>query len=94
MEYKLFKLLVDNLSSPVWIKDLDLRFIYVNKEYMNICKGENKEFIGLKHEEIFDKEIIEDNKNQCNLVIDTLEPLSEECYFNEINMKRKLFPYI
>ncbi|MDR3593489.1 diguanylate cyclase domain-containing protein [Clostridium sp.] len=94
MEYKLFKLLVDNLSSPVWIKDLDLRFIYVNKEYMNICKGENKEFIGLKHEEIFDKEITEDNKNQCNLVIDTLEPLSEECYFNEIKMKRKLFPLI
>lgn len=94
MEYKLFKLLFDNIPYPIWIKDLELRFIYVNKEYMKISKGENKEFAGLKHEEAFGEGNIEDNENQCNFVINTLEPLSEECYVNEIRMERKLFPLI
>ena len=56
MEYNMFKLLVDSIPHPIWIKDLDLRFIYVNKEYKNICNGKDKEFIGLKYEEIFDGE--------------------------------------
>lgn len=46
MEYKLFKSLADNLPQPIWIKDLELRFIYVNKEYKAIYKDINKEFIG------------------------------------------------
>ena len=29
----MFKLLVDNIPQPIWIKDLDLKFIYVNEEY-------------------------------------------------------------
>ena len=42
MEYKMFKLLVDSIPQPIWIKDLDLKFIYINKEYENIYKGRNK----------------------------------------------------
>ena len=73
MEYNIFKLLVDNIPQPIWIKDLDLKFIYVNEEYENIYKGRNKKFIGLKDEEIFDGAINDECYRYCNLVINSLE---------------------
>lgn len=94
MDYTLFKLLIDNIPYPIWIKDLELRFLYVNKEYISISKGEDRKYVGLRYEEIFDVKVAENNEKQCNLVINTLKPLSEECYVNKIKMKRNLFPLI
>ena len=94
MEYKMFKLLVDNIPQPIWIKDLDLRFIYVNKEYENIYKGRNKKFIGLNDEEIFDGAINEECYRYCNKVINTLKPSTEEWYLDGKYRKVTIVPLI
>ena len=94
MEYNMFKLLVDSIPQPIWIKDLDLRFIYVNKEYQNIHKGRNEKFIGLKDEEIFDGAVNDECYRYCNLVINSLEPLTEECYLDGEHRKVTIVPLI
>ncbi|MDD3049510.1 MAG: diguanylate cyclase [Bacilli bacterium] len=94
MEYNIFKLLVDNIPQPIWIKDLDLKFIYVNEEYENIHKGINKKFIGLKDEEIFDGAINDECYRYCNLVISSLESITEECYLDGIHRKITIVPLI
>ena len=94
MECNIFKLLVDNIPQPIWIKDLDLKFIYVNKEYENIHKGMNKNFIGLKDDEIFDGAINDECYRYCNLVISSLESITEECYLDGIQRKITIVPLI
>lgn len=94
MEYKIFKLLADNIPQPIWIKDLDLRFIYINKEYEEIYKGINKNFIGRNDEEIFDGVVNEDCHRYCNKVINTLEPLTEEGYLDGQRRKVTIVPLI
>lgn len=94
VEYEIFKLLVDSISYPIWIKDLDLRFIYANKEYINLCKGKDKEFIGKKYEEVFNKEIDEKEQDKSNFVINTLKPLVDEWYINGISVMQNIFPLI
>lgn len=94
MEYKIFKLLLDNIPQPIWIKDLDLRFIYINKEYEEIYKGINKSFIGRNDEEIFDGVVNEDCHKYCNKVINTLEPLTEEGYLDGRRRKVTIVPLI
>ncbi|BCZ49083.1 histidine kinase [Clostridium gelidum] len=94
MEYNIFKLLVDNIPQPIWIKDIDLKFVYVNEEYENIHKGVNKKFIGLKDEEIFDGAINNECYRYCNLVISSLKPITEECYLGGIHRKITIIPLI
>lgn len=94
MEYKLFKLLIDNIPNPIWIKDLNLRYIYANKEYIKILEIGNKEIVGLKDEDIFSGKYIEENEEQCSKVIDTLNQISEECFVNGIKMTQNVFPLI
>lgn len=94
MEYKIFKLLADNIPQPIWIKDLDLRFIYINKEYEDIYKGINKNFIGRNDEEIFDGVVNEDCHRYCKKVINTLEPLTEEGYLDGRRRKVTIVPLI
>jgi len=94
MEYNMFKLLVDSIPQSIWIKDLDLRFIYVNEEYENIYKGRNKEFIGRNDAEIFDGAVNEECYRYCNKVINTLEPLTEDVYLDGKHRKVTIFPLI
>jgi diguanylate cyclase (GGDEF)-like protein/PAS domain S-box-containing protein len=90
----MFKLLVDSIPQPIWIKDLDLRFIYVNEEYENIYKGRNKKFIGRNDAEIFDGTVNEECYRYCNKVINTLEPLTEDVYLDGEHRKVTIFPLI
>ena len=94
MEYKLFKLLVDDILQPIWIKDLDLRFIYVNKEYQNIYKSTNKDFIGLKDEEIFNGAVNNELCGYYNLVINSLKPVTEEICLDGKYRKVNIIPLI
>lgn len=90
----MFKLLVDSISCPIWIRDIDMRFIYVNKEFTYMCKGEVKDFIGKRYVEIFDKEMAKDDRYQCELVMNTLKPVSEEYCINGRNVRRNILPLI
>ncbi|NOW88895.1 HD domain-containing phosphohydrolase [Clostridium beijerinckii] len=94
MEYKLFKSLADNLPQPIWIKDLELRFIYVNKEYKAIYKDINKEFIGKNDAEIFDGVVREECIKYCNQVINSLKSLTEEGYLDGKRRKITIVPLI
>ena len=94
MEYKLFKLLVDDILQPIWIKDLNLRFIYVNKEYQNMYEGTSKDFIGLKDEEVFNGAVNNELRGYYNLVIDSLKPLTEEICLDGKCRKVTILPLI
>jgi len=94
MEYNMFKLLVDNIPQPIWIKNLDLRFIYINEEYEKIYKSQNKIFIGKNDEEIFDSEENDQCRRYCNLVINTLKPITEEGYLDGKHRKVTIVPLI
>lgn len=90
----MFKLLVDSISQPIWIKDLELRFIYVNKEYENIYIGRNQKFIGRKHEEIFEGAVNDEFDRYCNLAISLLKPITEELYLDGKPRKVTIVPLI
>lgn len=40
--YDIFKLLLDNIHYPMWIKDTDLKYIFVNKSYVNLHNKKKK----------------------------------------------------
>ena len=94
MEYNMFKLLVDSIPQPIWIKDLNLRFIYVNEEYKKIYRNKDDDFIGLSDNEIFDEAISNEGYKYCNKVIETLEPITEEGYLNGNYRKITIIPLI
>ena len=94
MNYKISELLMDNIPQPIWIKDLELRFIYANNEYKKIHKGKVKEFIGLKHEEVFDEVLAQKYNIECNSVIESLKPRIEEGYVDGVYRKCTIFPLI
>lgn len=94
MEYNMFKLLVDSIPQPIWIKDLNLRFIYVNEEYKRIYMNVDKDFIGSSDNEIFDEVISDECYRHCNKVINTLKPITEEGYLNGKQRKITIVPLI
>lgn len=94
MDYKIFQLLAENIPQPVWIKDLEFRFIYANNEYKKIHKGKTKEFIGLNNDEAFEEAIAKKYNQECKSVIETLEPRTEEGYLDGVYRKCTIFPLI
>lgn len=94
MEYNMFKLLVDSIPQPIWIKDLNLKFIYVNEQFKHMCKSMGKDFIGLSESEIFDKAISDEFNKYCNKAIESLKPLTEEGYLNGRYGKITILPLI
>lgn len=94
MEYSMFKLLVDSIPQPIWIKDLNLKFIYVNEEFKKVYKNLDKDFIGLSDNEIFDETISYEFEEYCNKVINTLKPITEEGYLNGKYKKITIVPLI
>lgn len=94
MEYNMFKLLVDSIPQPIWIKDLDLKFIYVNEEFKKMYKNINKDFIGLSQSEILDGAISYECNKYCNEVIDSLKPITKEVYLDGKYAKVTIIPLI
>lgn len=94
MDYKIFQLLVENIPQPIWIKDLEFRFIYANNEYKKIHKENTTELIGLKNNDVFDEEIAEEYDKQYKKVVQTLSPVTGEGYINGIYRRYTVFPLI
>ncbi len=94
MNYEVFQLLIENIPQPIWIKDLDLKFIYANDEYKKIYKEKVKEIIGAKNEDIFDEALAQRYNNQCDSVIESLEPSIAEGYIDGVYRKCTIFPLI
>lgn len=94
MEYNMFKLLVDSIPQPIWIKDLNFRFIYVNKEFKKIYENINKDFVGLRESEIFGELVDDEYCRYCNKVKESLKPITEEAYLNGQYRKVTILPLI
>lgn len=94
MEYNMFKLLVDSIPQPIWIKDLNLKFIYINEEFKKIYKNSGKEFIGLSEDDIFNESISDECNKYCNRVIESLKPITEDGYLNGKYAKVTIIPLI
>ncbi|MEG2655905.1 MAG: hypothetical protein RR891_09820 [Clostridium sp.] len=73
---EIFRILIQNSSIPVWIKDLELNYIFVNNKYKEITNKVNVDFIGLKNEDIFDENTCNTYNESCRLVMDTLKAKS------------------
>lgn len=94
MEYNMFKILVDSIPQPIWIKDLNLKFIYINEEFKKIYKNSGKEFIGLSEDDIFNESISDECNKYCNRVIESLKPITEDGYLNGKYAKVTIIPLI
>ncbi len=64
---KMFILLSDTSSDPHFIKDLSLRYVYVNQAMERLLKRTRKDIIGLTDEDLFAPEEVEALKSACRL---------------------------
>lgn len=78
-----FKLLLENIPFPIWIKDLDLKFVYVNNQYAQIYNKKKEDFLGFTNENIFIDDICKIYNNHCLEVIKHREAKRYEAYINE-----------
>lgn len=55
----IFTSLVTNMSYPLCVVDLELKFIFVNKMYLKITGKKEEELLGQSKEVVFDKSTCE-----------------------------------
>ncbi|WP_195973005.1 HD domain-containing phosphohydrolase [Clostridium thermobutyricum] len=67
----IFKMLLENIDFPVWIKDLNLKFIFANEKYADFINKNKEEIVGLKNEDLFDKDSCSRINEHCYDVIKT-----------------------
>ncbi len=92
MNENMFRLLMESIPHPLWIKDLDFRFIYCNDRYKEIYNGKVKNFIGLKNSEVFEKELADKYDSQCREVIEASKEKVEAGYIDGVYRKCTMFP--
>ena len=78
-----FELLVENMTFPVWIKNLDFKFIFVNKRYAEINNKKIEDFIGLRNEDIFEATTCEKFNKHCEKAIESKYIVTEQIYQGE-----------
>lgn len=95
MDIKIFRLLVDAVPQPIWIKDKDLRFIYTNKKYIDINNIKKGNIIGLCEEDLYRKEIADKSNEMCSKALNSMSTVKEKRYTNEgIKVYSTVFPLI
>ena len=95
MDIKIFRLLVDALPQPIWIKDKDLRFIYTNKKYIDINNIKKVNIIGLREEDLYRKEIADKNNEMCSKALNSMSTVKWNKYTNEgIKIESIVFPLV
>lgn len=95
MDIKIFRLLVDAVPQPIWIKDKDLRFIYTNKRYIDINNIKKGNIIGLCEEDLYRKEIADKSNEMCSKALNSMSTVKEKRYTNEgIKVDSTVFPLI
>lgn len=95
MDIKIFRLLVDAVPQPIWIKDKDLRFIYTNKKYIDINNIKKGNIIGLCEEDLYRKEIADKSNEMCSKALNSMSTVKEKRYTNEgIKVDSTVFPLI
>ena len=54
---ELFRLAIQNSPDIIWVKDLNCKYLMVNKSYLNFYNKNEDEIIGKSDSEIFSKEL-------------------------------------
>lgn len=75
-----FKILAENSTLPMWIKDLDYKFIFVNKSYADLQHRIPEEIIGLKNEDLYDKDFSNKFNEYCGEVVEKKAVNIKEVY--------------
>lgn len=85
--------LADNLPDPVSRFDLDMKFIYVNAEFMRICGKKKQDILGKTSEELFpNEEWTEPWKTMLKRVLETGEADEMETHYKKGFMCTKVVP--
>lgn len=66
----IFKLLIENFVLPIWIKDLDLKFTYVNNKYLEFLENPIDHIVGLGNKDIFGEAIANKFDSKCREAIE------------------------
>ncbi|MFR5266630.1 HD domain-containing phosphohydrolase [Clostridium sp.] len=88
----IYKLLVENMVFPMWIKDTNLRFIFANKSYADITDKRVEDIIGYTNEEIYEPEISEILTRCSAAVLESGESKVEELYIDKRYKKGIVIP--
>ncbi|MGV8907322.1 MAG: HD domain-containing phosphohydrolase [Acetobacterium sp.] len=91
---EIFKNLIDNIHIPIWIKDLDLHYIFVNNKYAEINNKKMVDFIGKRNEDIFNSETSKRYNRSSKEVIKTLEPRTTKEFIDNVYKECRIVPII
>lgn len=72
-----FKLVIENMAFPMWVKGLDSKFILVNNEFAKEYNKTKEELIGLRIEDVFEESTWEARNAHCNEVMEKLEAVTK-----------------
>ncbi|MGL5346227.1 MAG: diguanylate cyclase domain-containing protein [Peptostreptococcaceae bacterium] len=89
---KIIKAILEYIPIPIWVKDLELKYIYVNKAYANLYNKEKEYFMGLKNEDVFDSYTSNIYNTYCNQVIQYRETVTIEKYVDNELRQCCIFP--
>lgn len=90
----IFKLFLENIPFPIWIKGLDGKFKFVTQEYANIYKKNISDFIDKKNDEIFDRELVKKYNNHFNWVVENKQIKIQEGYLSGEYREYTVFPIL
>lgn len=94
MNYDIFKSLLDDIAQPIWIMNLELKFIYINDFYKNIYGRTNEDTIGIDCTKVLNKNICDIIKQKYNLILKDKQSLIIDDYLNGDNIKIKVAPIL
>ncbi|MGL4772090.1 MAG: sensor domain-containing diguanylate cyclase/phosphohydrolase [Clostridium sp.] len=77
---KLYKALFQNMNFPIWIKDLEGEFTFVNEKFAKLYNRNIEDFIGKRVEDIFPREFWDRFNSHCNDAIESGEIVTREIY--------------
>lgn len=75
-----FKLFVENMNSPVWIKDLNDKFIFSNQMFADIYNKKVEDIVGKKLEDFIQPHMLKMFNEHTKMVIDSGEAITRELY--------------
>ena len=94
MNYDIFKSLLDDIAQPIWIMNLELKFIYINDFYKNIYGKTNEDIIGFDCTRVLKKNICDIIKQKYNSILKDKQLLMIDDYLNGDNIKIKVTPIL
>jgi two-component system, sensor histidine kinase and response regulator len=75
---QLLSSVIENSTSLIFMKDLEGKYILVNKSFEKVLKFKKETILGKTDYEIYPKEVAEELRHNDRLVVESRQPISEE----------------